>query len=198
MSNQLIRSLNEPSRLQMIIAYMQDTTDTVRLRPDLELLLDRYRTMDTFIGKFKTRRMCVKYQVERWQISASQASKDYDNTKLVFGSQSRAAKNYDRELIAQAAWEQFRQAKKDKDHNAAGRILDLLRKMNEAAPDDENKEEKEEPKVLIFMPDPELMGVKAIPIDEFQKQKQKWMRSKRKKDVDAMDVDMEEKSDETE
>jgi hypothetical protein len=196
MNKQLEKAFKEPTRLDMIIAFMNDTTDSVRLHPELERVLERYHHMDALIYRFNRMKECVSKHMKRYPaISKSTAMRDFYDTKQVFYSSHKSSNDYDRVLIMEKAWHLLRMAMADKDVHAGAKVIEVLRKMN--------KDQKEEdilppilpPAIFIVANDPEIMGRKKLSFDELQKLKKKWNRAKRTRDVDAIDVEHEDLTD---
>jgi hypothetical protein len=193
MNKYLEKAIRQPSRLEILIAYMQDTTDSIRLRPEDEEVLDRYRAMDTTIAKFKTRAACMRFHMKKYPgISEATARNDYYDTKKLFNSENRASKHYDRELINQSLWHTYKLAMKAQDFKAAATCLKELSRVNSKQLDEDMQLELEAPAVLVSEDNPKLLGREPVPVDELEKLIRKWQKSK--KDVNINFDDAEEVS----
>lgn len=98
-----IKDFTGAAAYSKVIAWYQDTTDTVKLSPQEEELRDRMDFCDNLIRKFGARSIVCPMLIRKYGFGKKRAYEIYNHTQLAFGSRSREGKEYWRDVITDMA-----------------------------------------------------------------------------------------------
>lgn len=178
----LTKAMDTPTKLQRLIAYLNDGEGKVQLNEELQKLLDRYDYMDTNIRKYLRKSICVERQVKKFEISPALANNDFYNTKEVFNSVPRANKNYEFEFLLDLGYQLWTKAIDTGNLKAAAAVYKTICETRiKMLSEQEMPQEKEAPAVIIISADPSTLGIKALPEKELEKRIKFFMREAEQK-----------------
>lgn len=177
-----------------IIEYL--TTDGGHLTDDQQEKLDRLMFCDDQIRKGLPRAKVLSILQKRFNVSYATARNDFIDTKEVFGTVSKAAKDYDFQFLWDLHLEMMQEAREAGDYRAAAAMLKTMMAAHLKIREQEvDLPHLPIPTVMIITEDPRVLGREPLADEELKERLKKWT-SKTGNDWDAIDTDYEELSDE--
>lgn len=171
-----------------ILAWYQDTTDSVRLSPREEKTRDRMDFCDNLIRKYGARSQVIPMLIRKFsepghEMSRKTAYQIYNMTELAFGSSSRASKDYWRDVLTDMAGELREQALLKGDLRTAAECLNIMGKFRRLDKEDPAEEEKLQlPQTVIIQFQRHSLGLQSISEDEAKLILEEVLKPKRKQD----------------
>jgi hypothetical protein len=180
-------SLND---LHTLIAWYQDTENSVRLTPKQEELRTRIDFCDNLIRKYGGRSKVVPMLEKHFHIPKETAERIYGQTQTALNSQPKATKDYWRDVATDWASEYRDRAILEGNLKAEGDAIKIMMKVRMLDREDtEDAAADMPPQTIIIQFQPNTLGLSEITEDEARRLLKEMMKPKR---TNNLNLDIEE------
>jgi hypothetical protein len=172
--------LSQLNDLHTLIAWYQDTTDSIRLTPKQEEMRNRIDFCDNLIRKYGGRSKVIPMLEKHFRIGKDKAERLFNHTQTALNSQPKATKDYWRDVVSDWASEYRDRAILEGNLKAEGDAVKIMMKVRMLDREDaQNAIPEMPPQTIIIEFQQHTLGLTEISEDEARLLLKEMMKPKR-------------------